>query len=258
MNILLTLAYNGAAYHGFQVQQNAVSVCKVLQDAMQNLFKARPDVKGCSRTDAGVHAWQFYVNFHHDTAIPMEKVPLALNYYLPADIRVLAAQQVPEDFHARYSALSKRYRFVILNTNVDDPFVLGQYVKINTPLKVEAMQEAARFLLGKHDFVAFMSAGSTIKDTVRTVMDLQVRRDGDWIYIEIEADGFLYNMVRIISGTLVQVGQGRMPIMAVPAVLAGGKRQAAGETLAPEGLFLLRVNYQPGTVLGQNERESDG
>lgn len=243
MNILLTLAFNGSAYHGFQVQQNALSVCEVLQNAMQKVLGCRPDVKGCSRTDAGVHATGYCVSFKHDKAIPPGKLPMAFNRYLPPDIRVKTARAVPEAFHARYSATGKQYRYIFLNSQVDDPLAPGQYYRVPFALNEKAMQQAGLLLVGKHDFCSFMSAGSDIEDTVRTVHSLTVTRQDERIYMDIAADGFLYNMVRIIAGTLLKVGNDRWPAGSAETILLGKNRALAGETLPAKGLFLCKVFY---------------
>lgn len=243
MNYLLTMAFNGSAYHGFQVQKNALAVCTVLQDAMQNVFGARPDVKGCSRTDAGVHARQFCVSFCHDTNIPTEKIPLALNSHLPQDVRVTSARRVPDSFHARYSATGKEYQYVILNSQADDPLAPGLYYRMPHPMDIDAMNQAAQFLVGKHDFASFMSSGSTIEDTVRTISYLSVERKEDRVIITIAADGFLYNMVRIIAGTLLRVGLGKLATEKISTIIEGKDRALAGETLPAKGLFLTKVFY---------------
>lgn len=245
MNILLTIAFDGTAYHGFQVQQNALAIAQVLQDALQKLFGVRPAIKGCSRTDAGVHAENFCVSFKQQTNLPMQKLPLAINSYLPHDIRVLHARLVPENFHARYAAISKTYEYRILNRPVDDPFQNGRYYRYAAPLQINAMQQAAAAIIGKHDFCSFMSSGSHVIDTVRTVSRLQVMRRGDMVVISITADGFLYNMVRIIAGTLLAVGAGHMQAQQLPAIIAAKNRAAAGDTLPAKGLFLCKVEYPP-------------
>ncbi|MDL2323647.1 tRNA pseudouridine(38-40) synthase TruA [Ruminococcaceae bacterium OttesenSCG-928-A16] len=244
-NFLLTLAFNGAAYHGFQVQQNALSVCTVLQNAMQKVLHARPDVKGCSRTDAGVHATEYCVSFKSDTAIPPHKLPLAFNSHLPKDIRVKSARQVPQGFHARYSASGKQYRYVFLSSSVDDPLAPGLYYRVAPGLNAAEMNKAGKLLVGKHNFASFMSAGSDIEDTVRTVHNLTVTPEGERVFVDIAADGFLYNMVRIIAGTLLKVGNGRLPATQVQAVLQAQNRAAAGETMPAKGLFLSKVFYPP-------------
>jgi tRNA pseudouridine38-40 synthase len=242
MNYMLTMAFDGSRYHGFQVQRNALSVCEVLQDAMGKALGERPDVKGCSRTDAGVHALQFCANFRSDTAIHPKKLPLAINFYLPEDIRVNEAKPVPEDFHARYSALGKEYRYVFFNENIDSPFA-RRYHKIAAPLHEDAMHMAGQRLVGRQDFAAFMSSGSGVEDTMRTVSALCVRRRGPFVILRIAADGYLYNMVRIIAGTLAAVGTGHATEQDVERALRTKQRSNAGDTLPPQGLFLAKVFY---------------
>lgn len=243
MNILLTLAYKGTKYHGFQVQKNALTVCEVLQNAMEKVLGARPDVKGCSRTDSGVHAMEYCVSFCHDTKIPMRKLPLAINNYLSEDIRVKSAKQMPEDFHARYSSIGKQYKYIFLNSSVDDPLALGLYHRVSYKLDCKKMQQGANFLVGKHDFASFMSAGSDIEDTVRTVSLLTMQRQGERVAMTITADGFLYNMVRIIAGTLLKVGAGQIRPEQVEEILQKKNRAFAGETMPAKGLFLEKVLY---------------
>ena len=246
MNILLWLAYKGTNYSGFQVQPNGVTVCAVVQDAMQSVFGTRPDVKGCSRTDAGVHARRFALNFHYDGRIPVQRIPLALNARLPMDVRALAAQQVPDDFHARYAAHTKTYLYRIHNHPIDSPFDEKYYTRVPRRLDVDAMQRAAEQFVGKHDFLALCAAGSSAAahgDTVRTITDCHVTRKGDEVGIEVTADGYLYNMVRILAGTLCEVGAGRMQPDAIPGILASRDRSQAGPTLPAKGLFLEKVDY---------------
>lgn len=246
-HILLTIAFRGTAYHGFQVQSNAATVAQTLQDAIEKLMGVREEIKGCSRTDSGVHAVAYAVSFFTDAAIPCMKLPLALNAHLPADIRVCAAREVPFDFHARYSAKTKTYLYRILNSPIESPFEEGLSWRINAPLDAEKMQQAAAALVGQHDFASFMSAGSTIEQqggsTVRTVTDCAVTRQGEEIRLLITADGYLYNMVRIIAGTLAEVGAGRICATAMPQILAACDRGTAGPTAPAKGLFLYRVEY---------------
>lgn len=246
MNILCTIAYKGTNYCGFQVQKNGLSVCEAFQDALEAVLGERPDVKGCSRTDAGVHAAAFCLNFHSGTRIPLEKLPLALNSRLPEDIRVLSARRVAEDFHARYSAHAKTYCYRILNSQIDSAFGREFYYRAPGPLDVQAMDAAAQAFVGTHDFMALCSAGSEIAargDTVRTITACGVRREGEYVTVTVTADGYLYNMVRILAGTLLEVGQGRRTAADVAPLLAGRDRAAAGPTLPAKGLFLQRVDY---------------
>ena len=246
MNFLLTLAYDGTNYCGFQVQPNGRSVAATFQDALEAVLGSRPDIKGCSRTDAGVHALGFRLNFHADTRIPPQKLPLALNQHLPPDIRVLAAQTVPEDFHARYAAHTKTYLYRIHNHPIDSPFDAAYYTRVPRRLDEAAMQAAAQQFVGTHDFLALCAAGSSAAahgDTVRTITDCHVTRRGDEVDIEVTADGYLYNMVRILAGTLCEVGAGRLRAADIPAILASRDRSRAGPTLPAKGLFLKCVEY---------------
>ena len=246
MNFLLTLAYDGTNYCGFQVQPNGRSVAAVFQDALEAVLGTRPDIKGCSRTDAGVHALGFRLNFHADTRIPPQKLPLALNQHLPPDIRVLAAQTVPEAFHARYAAHTKTYLYRIHNHPIDSPFDAAYYTRVPRHLDEAAMQAAAQRFVGRYDFLALCAAGSSAAahgDTVRTITACTVARRGDEVEIEVTADGYLYNMVRILAGTLCEVGAGRMQAEDIPAILASRDRSRAGPTLPAKGLFLKSVEY---------------
>lgn len=242
-NYLLTMSFCGTRYHGFQVQQNALSVCTVLQDAMQKVLGTRPDVKGCSRTDSGVHALGYCVSFFADTPLALQKMPLAINAHLPRDIRVLRAQTAPPDFHARYSAVAKQYVYRVHNAPVSSPFFDGLCWRVSPPLALVPMQTAAAAVVGRHDFASFMSGGSKITDTVRTVHRFTVQRQGEYLLFTICADGYLYNMVRILVGTLTEVGTGRLPAQAMPQIIAARRRSAAGPKAPPQGLYLERVFY---------------
>lgn len=248
MNILLILQFDGTAYCGFQVQKNGRSVCETVQDALEAVLGARPPVKGCGRTDAGVHALGYALNFFAEPRIPLPKLPLALNSCLPADIRVLRAQPVPDAFHARYSASAKTYLYRIRLGAVDSPFDAAYYYRLPGPLDLAAMRQAAGDVCGTHDFLAFCSAGSEVAargDTVRTVAACEVEQTGNILTITVTASGYLYNMARILAGTLVRVGQGRIPPNGIPAILGGRSRAVAGPTLPAKGLFLQKVSYPP-------------
>ena len=246
MNVLVTLAYDGTNYCGFQVQQNGLAVAQVFQDALEAVLGHRPDIKGCSRTDSGVHARAFALNFSTDCAIPVEKIPIALNCHLPQDIRVLAARRVPDDFHARYSAHNKTYHYRIRNSLIESPFDCRYTVRVHRPLDVDRMNAAAKCCEGRHDFTTFCAAGSSAAahgDTVRTITDCHVTREGEIVTISVTADGYLYNMVRILAGTLVEAGLGRMTPAQVRAAIAAKDRLKAGPTMAAKGLFLYKVDY---------------
>ena len=251
MNYLLTLSYDGTHYCGFQVQPNGRSVAQTVQDALEAVLGHRPDIKGCSRTDAGVHALGFALNFHADTRIPVEKLPLALNQHLPMDIRVLSAKSVPDDFHARYAAHTKTYLYRIRNSPIDSPFDEKYYARVPRRLDAVRMQQAADQFVGTHDFRALCAAGSSAAahgDTVRTITACTVTRKGDEVDITVTADGYLYNMVRILAGTLCEVGAGRMEPDAIPGILASCDRSKAGPTFPAKGLFLKEVQYDAPAV----------
>ncbi len=241
--LLLTLRYNGAAFHGWQVQPNAVTVQSVLQDAIENLTGVRSGVIGCSRTDAGVSAEMFCCSF--DTAFPLrgEKLCAALNAHLPREVAVYDVREVPADFHPRYHARGKRYVYRIWNGRQRHPLWEGRAWHINRPLDAEAMNATAALLVGRHDFAAFCSAGSSVEDTVRTVSRAEVTREDEMLTFTVEADGFLYNMVRIFIGTLVDVAEGRLTESDLQEALETGNREWAGRTAPPDGLILQRVFY---------------
>lgn len=250
MTVLLWLAYKGTRYAGFQVQPNALTVCEVLQNAMEAVLGSRPDVKGCSRTDAGVHARRFALSFRYDGTVPLRRLPLALNAHLPTDVRVMQAQQVPEDFHARYAAHAKTYCYRIRNGAVDDPFDAEFTHRVPKPLDEQAMQRATAGFVGTHDFLALCASGSSVAahgDTVRTITRCDVTRDGEVFTITVTADGYLYNMVRILAGTILQAGLGKLDPAQVPAILQSRDRRRAGPTLPANGLCLADVQY-PGLV----------
>lgn len=246
MNILLDLSFDGTDYCGFQVQKNGISVCEALQNGLEALLGVRPDVKGCSRTDAGVHALHYALNFHADTRIPMEKLPLALNQKLPASIRVNTAVEVDEAFHARYSAHAKTYHYHIWNSQIDSPFSAGYHYKLPGALDEKAMQAVADQFVGTHDFMCLCSAGCEVAqrgNTVRTITQCTVTRNGQEVVISVTADGYLYNMVRILAGTLVLAGQHKLNAEDVPAIIASRDRSKAGPTLPAQGLFLAQIDY---------------
>lgn len=252
MTYLLWITYKGTHYAGFQVQPNAPTVCAVLQDAMQAALGQRPDVKGCSRTDAGVHARRFALSFCYTGKVPMEKFVPALNAHLPPDIRALAVQPVADDFHARYAAHAKTYHYYILNARVDDPFTFDTCYRVAAPLDLAAMQTAAQQFVGTHDFAALCASGSSAAahgDTARTITECSVVQSGNHFVISVTADGYLYNMVRILAGTLVEAGLHKRAPESIPALLASRDRRQAGQTLPAKGLFLEKVEY-PGLTSG--------
>ena len=241
--LLLTLRYDGSRYHGWQVQQNAVTVQEVFQNALGDLLGTRPDLKACSRTDTGVHADMFCISFETDSRIPCGQFPQALNMRLPRDIAVYGCREVEEGFHARYHCLGKRYVYQILNTKQRNPFYEGRALHYRYPLDEKMLHQAAQQYVGQHNFSGFCSYKSTVEDTVRTVSHCSVERKGDLVTFSVQADGFLYNMVRIIAGTLIQVGNGQYPPERVKKILDACDRSVSGPTAPAHGLTLMGIEF---------------
>ena len=242
-NVLLTLSYDGKAYHGWQVQANAPSVQQTLQDAWEHICRKRDNVVGCSRTDAGVHANMFCCNVRTENEMPCDKLCTALNAVLPFDISVLKCNEVPYDFHARYDCKSKEYIYRIHNSPVRSPFLHGYAWHYKYPIDEKMLDECAKQFIGTYDFTSFCASGSSVEDNTRTVMAAGVERQGDEVVFRIEANGFLYNMVRIITGTLIGVSQGKIDKDGIADIILAKNRSAAGVTAPPEGLYLNKVNY---------------
>ncbi len=242
-NLLLEIAYDGTNYHGWQVQRNAVTVQEVFQNAAQKLFCERPDVKGCSRTDSGVHANSYFLTLKTDSDIAVENVVTALNTYLPKDIAVLSCIDTDYEFHPRYNVKSKEYIYKIYNGKIRNPFFKNYAYHYKYPLDESYLREEAQTFVGTYDFKGFCSANSKVEDTVRTVYSFDVWREGDMVYFRVEADGFLYNMVRIMVGTLIFVNEGKIKKGELRDVILSADRKKAGKTAPPQGLYLNKVNY---------------
>lgn len=247
--LAVSLVYNGARYCGWQVQNNAVSVQQTVQDALEKLLGFRPDISGCSRTDAGVHAHRYVFHMSaENVSVPPEKLPLALNAHLRGkDIAVTRAVSVPSDFHARYSAVGKEYIYKIWNAHYMNPFYEGRAWFFPFPLDEQALSFVGRELCGTHDFAAFMSKGSSVKDsTVRTVHYFDVTRTDELVTVRVCADGFLYNMVRIMVGTYAFAAMGKLHEGDVARIIRAKDRSLAGDTAPAHGLYLNRVFYPDG------------
>ncbi|HSB34440.1 MAG TPA: tRNA pseudouridine(38-40) synthase TruA [Nitrospirota bacterium] len=246
-NIKLILEYDGTNYHGWQSQaapgRDILTIQGTLERALKTL--SGEDVKTCSsgRTDAGVHALGHAANFKTASGIPPKAWAPALNHLLPRDIRVLESREVPPDFHSRYSALAKTYRYRILNRRAPTALYRNHAWHVNLPLNVARMKRAVTFLVGKHDFSAFRGSGCSAKTPVRTMKSALIRKTGEFIEISLEADAFLQYMVRNITGTLVEVGLGRFTPEDVQRMLASRDRTLSGRTAPPQGLFLVDVSY---------------
>lgn len=243
-NYLLQISYNGSAYHGWQVQDNAVTVQEKLQDAIEAVFGAREDVKGCSRTDSGVHANSFFCNFRSERNIPTEKIPSALNVNLPMDIAVKKCTEVPLDFHARYDCKGKEYVYKIWNSNERNPFYNNLYYHYKYSIDADILDQEAKAFKGEHDFSSFCAAGGSVEDKVRTVYDFCVKRQGDEVLFIVSGNGFLYNMVRIMVGTLLEISSGKIQQGKISEIIEAKDRSKAGFTVPPQGLYLNEVYFK--------------
>ena len=242
-NIALKLKYDGSAYHGWQVQKTDVSVAATLERALSRVCGHTVKTVGCGRTDAGVHALRYCANFRTDCAIPVDRIPLAVNTRLPGDIAVTDACEAPEDFNAIGSCLRKEYVYRILNSSVRDPFLDKRVCFYPQRLDFPRLAAAGAAFEGTHDFRAVRSVGTETKTTVRTVYWCRAERDGDLISIYVCANGFLYNMVRAIVGTMVYASYGKLEPEEIPGLLERGDRRLTGPTMPPQGLYMNRLWY---------------
>lgn len=240
---IVTICFDGTRYHGWQIQKNAVTVQEIFQQALFSVIGESVDIKGCSRTDTGVHARAFCISFGTGKEIRAENLLRALNQRLPSDVAVKSAAECGPGFHARYSCLGKEYVYRLYNGRVRDPFEERYSCFYPYPLEEQRLDRAAQAFVGTHDFAAFCSIRGDVEDTVRTVSSFHVERRGDMVLFTVAADGFLYHMVRIMVGTLLKIAQGKIPDDGIPAILESGDRNRAGHTAQPQGLFLNRVFY---------------
>ena len=241
--VMLTVAYDGTNYHGWQLQPNVVTIESVLNEALSSLFKENIKVIGASRTDTGVHALGNIAVFDTNARMPADKVSYALNQRLPEDIRIQASVEVPLDFHPRHQNSKKTYEYRILNSEFPMP-VYRLYAHFTyASMDIEQMQRAADYLKGEHDFKSFCSANTVAETTVRTIYDISVEKSGDMVSIRVTGSGFLYNMVRIIAGTLMEVGRGNITPEKMPDILNALDRTKAGPTAPACGLTLVKYEF---------------
>lgn len=241
--VMLTVAYDGTNYHGWQLQPNVVTIESVLNDALSSLFKENIKVIGASRTDTGVHALGNIAVFDTNARMPAEKVSYALNQRLPEDVRIQASVEVPIDFHPRHQNSKKTYEYRILNSEFPMPVYRLYSHFTYVSLDIEQMQRAADYLKGEHDFKSFCSVNTVAETTVRTIYDISVEKSSDMISIRVTGSGFLYNMVRIIAGTLMEVGRGNIMPEKMPDILNALDRAKAGPTAPACGLTLVKYEY---------------
>lgn len=243
-NLLVTIAYDGTDYHGWQVQPNGITVQQAVQDAVERIIQKRENIVGCSRTDSGVHANSFCFNMRTESSIDPYRFVGAMNAVLPDDIAVKDCVEVPLDFHARYDCKGKEYVYKIWNSPQRNPFLLDRYLHYKKPLDVDLLNEAAQSFVGKHDFSAFCASRASVDDFVRTVEYAKVTRDEEEVRFTVKADGFLYNMVRIMVGTLLEVAEGKISADSIGEIIASLDREKAGRTVPAHGLYLNKVFYQ--------------
>lgn len=246
--IRLTVAYDGTNYCGWQIQPNGITIQEVLENCLEDLTGKKTEVMGASRTDAGVHALGNIAVFDTDMRMPGEKFSFALNQRLPEDIRIQKSEEVPPDFHPRYRESEKTYVYRILNRQFPIPTqrLYAHFTYI--PLDTDRMREGGSYLIGEHDFKSFCGAGAQVKTTVRTIKEVSVSRKDDLITIKIRGNGFLYNMVRIIAGSLMEIGGGMYPPEHMKEMLEARDRQAAGPTAPAKGLTLAEIRYPDQTA----------
>ena len=242
--IKLTIAYDGTNYCGWQIQPNGITIEEVINKALSKLTGEEILVIGASRTDSGVHAMGNVAVFDTETTIPPEKIAVALNQRLPEDIVVTKSEEVPLDFHPRYCDCSKTYEYHIINTRIPVPTKRLTNYFVSYVLDIDKMRQAASYLVGEHDFVSFCNVRTDVENTVRTITALDILTNGNEITVRITGNGFLYNMVRIIAGTLMEVGKGRWEPSYVKTILEAKDRRAAGPTAPPQGLSLFKVEYE--------------
>ena len=243
-NIKLTIEYDGKDFNGWQKQPDKLNIQGSIESAIEQITGENVELNASGRTDAGVHAIGQVANFKTESNLPIEKFPIAINSKLKKSIRIIKSEEVDERFHSRLSCKRKTYRYVINNSEVGSAIYRNLEIHIPQKLNIEKMQEAIKYFEGEHDFKAFKASGTSSKTSVRTIFKAEViEMPNERIYIELTGSGFLYNMVRIIAGTLVDVGLEKTKPEEIPAIIEQGKRELAGKTLPPNGLYLLKVEY---------------
>ena len=243
-NIKLVIEYDGKDFNGWQKQPNKLNIQGEIERAISEITKEdNIELNASGRTDAGVHALGQVANFKTNCSIPVEKFPIAINTKVKKSIVIKSAEEVEERFHSRYNCKQKTYRYVINNSEYGSAIYRNQEYHVPQKLDVESMKKAVKYFEGEHDFKGFKASGTSSKNSVRKIFKTNIEVHDDRIFIELTGSGFLYNMVRIISGTLVDVGLGKIKSDEIPEIIKSGDRQKAGKTLPPQGLYLLKVEY---------------
>lgn len=242
-NIKLTIQYDGSNYYGWQRQKDRNSIQGEVEKAIKLVTGETVNLIGSGRTDRGVHAEGQVANFITKSSIPGDRFKYALNSKLPNDISIVESNIVNDDFHSRYDAIGKMYRYIIYNKEIRNPMYRNFVYHVPYKLNMDNMQSALEFFLGTHDFSAFMASNSSVKSTIRTINEIFLIKRNDLIFFSIEGNGFLYNMVRIIVGTLIEVGSGKIELKSIPYIIESGNRNKAGHTAPAQGLCLEKVYY---------------
>lgn len=243
-NIKLTIEYDGTNYHGWQIQKNANTVQETIEKAISKLLDNKVGLVGCSRTDVGVHAYSQVAHFLTNSSIPEDKFSYAINNLLPEDIVIRQSEEVSEDFHSRYCAKGKKYRYLIYNEAHASAIMRNRAYHVRPKLDFEEMKSAVQYFNGRHDFAAFQATGGQVRSTVREIYSIDVlKKEDNLIAIEVSGNGFLYNMVRIIAGTLIYVGIGKINAKEIPQIIESLDRTRAGKTAPAHGLYLMEIYY---------------
>ena len=242
-NIKLTIEYDGKEFNGWQKQPNKLNIQGTIEQAIKCITGEDVELNASGRTDAGVHAIGQVANFKTNSQIPIEKFAIAINSNLKKSIIIKKAEEVDERFHSRLSCKKKTYRYIINNSEEGSAIYRNLETHIPQKLDIEKMKQGIKYFEGEHDFKAFKASGTSSKSSVRTIYEAKIYNNGEKIFIELTGNGFLYNMVRIIAGTLVEVGLGKIEPQEIENIIKSGKRENAGKTLPPNGLYLLEVSY---------------
>ena len=242
-NLKVFTAYCGTAYHGFQRQENAVGVQNILEEKLSLLTNGDVKINGCSRTDTGVHANEYCFSFETEHSIPCNNIIRGMNSILPDDISILSCEEVPADFHARYSCIAKEYEYLILNRQSKDPFLADRALHYPFKLDIQLIEKAAQDFVGTHDFTSFCGTANLKENTVRTIEYFKVIQNENLVKLIVKGDGFLYNMVRIMVGTLIFINEGKLDAGSIPAIIEAKDRNLAGKTIGAQGLYLNKVFY---------------
>lgn len=253
-NLKLTLRYDGSEFHGWQYQPNCITVEEQMNSALFRILGEKIKIQSCSRTDAGVHANMFCCNFKCETDRLCDKIILGLNAVLPESIAVYGCKEVSEDFHARYSCVAKEYIYKIWNGKERNPFMLKYACHYRKKIDEKMLNNEVKSFIGTHDFSSFCASGSTVLSKVRTIYSAGVERDGDFVIFKVTGDGFLYNMVRIMVGTLLEICDGKIDNGKISSIINSKDRNTAGKTAPANGLYLNRVFYDEREIFSEEQK----